>query len=95
MTPGGPLCGPFATQGCSHRICTSSAMVRSLWERPCVAKGLQSSPDNPSVYPARRTNPHASNPTSNSTHIGTASRVWENTSGGVRIIPTTKQPTIT
>src|SRR5690606_242706 len=34
-------------------------------------------------------------PTSNSIHIGTASSVCENTSGGVRIMPTRKQPTIT
>ena len=34
-------------------------------------------------------------PISNSIHIGTASRVWEKMSGGVRIMPTTKQPMIT
>src|SRR5690606_2826670 len=34
-------------------------------------------------------------PASNSSHMGTASRVWENTSGGVSTMPTPKQPTIT
>ena len=43
----------------------------------------------------RRTRPPNSRPTSNSSHIGTASMVCENTSGGVRIMPTTKQPTMT
>ncbi|MNN11997.1 hypothetical protein D3C81_1249740 [compost metagenome] len=36
-----------------------------------------------------------STPASNSIHIGTASRVCDSGSGGVRIMPTTKQPTIT
>ena len=34
-------------------------------------------------------------PASNSSHMGMASKAWENTSGGVRNMPTTKQPTIT
>ena len=36
-----------------------------------------------------------SRPISNSSHMGTASMVWEKTSGGVRIMPTTKQPMMT
>src|SRR5690606_36379955 len=36
-----------------------------------------------------------SRPTSNSSHMGTASRVCENTSSGVSTMPTTKQPTST
>ena len=34
-------------------------------------------------------------PASNSSHAGTASSTWLITSGGVRNMPTTKQPTIT
>ncbi|ANC81334.1 hypothetical protein KKK_10005 [Pseudomonas putida B6-2] len=66
----GPLCGPFATQGRSHKYATfrreddldcpqeaghqsnpweqsKYATLRreeDLWERPCVAIGLRSSP---------------------------------------------------
>ncbi|MNM29553.1 hypothetical protein D3C81_400950 [compost metagenome] len=43
----GALCAPFATQGRSHRYCTGFRFTRSLWERPCVAKGLRSSPRIP------------------------------------------------
>lgn len=45
--------------------------------------------------PRLRTRRPNSRPISNSSHIGTASMVWEKMSGGVRTMPTTKQPMIT
>src|SRR5690606_26154632 len=59
------------------------------------AGGWSSEPSSASTSPRLRTRPPKNRPTSNSSHIGTASRVWEKMSGGVRIMPTTKQPTMT
>ena len=61
---------------------------------PALPTTLYAGSDSSSVFlrPVRRA---INNPTSNSNHIGTASKLWEIMSGGVSSIPTTKQPTIT
>ena len=50
----GPLCGPFATQGRSHRDRTCLRKSRSLWERASPRRGRvrQTPPANPVQTPA-------------------------------------------